>query len=179
MASITESIVIPLVLDVIANPIKSISVKQFNQYTYKLVVTFTANGLLYSINKDNEMAYLKVITPVGNHCLYEGTIDDNGTVTFTLPQQLSWSAGRGKANVDIYDKETGTKRVPSLVFDVVVEESAYDDGVVVESEDFKIFANYIAQMTNKVDKEDGKGLSTNDFSDYYKTKLDELISQMQ
>ena len=59
--------------------------------------------------------------------------------------------------------------------------SAYDankDGVVNDSDKLGgQLPSYYAQasdLTNKVDKVSGKGLSTNDFTDSYKTKLDNL-----
>lgn len=70
----------------------------------------------------------------------------------------------GSTKVDLTDYYT-KQEINTLLFDYVT------------SNDLEEILNDYAtknELNNKVDKEDGKGLSTNDFTDEYKTKLDNV-----
>ena len=167
--AVTNAVTIPLSLDVSTNPIRSISLKQYSQ-GYTLVVTITNDGNPVSIDRNTESAYLKIKTSSGNDCLYSGTINSNGTVSFALTNQVTYTAGQGKGNVDIYNA-SNEKRVPTLVFNINIEASSYTDADIYNSDDFKLFYDYI-------DDADALRTELNGIANTAQTKLNEVNQKM-
>lgn len=79
----------------------------------------------------------------------------------------------------VAQKYTDKKIAEAAVGDIDVEsyvKDAVDKVIGGASETFNSLGEIEAAVVNKVDKVDGKGLSSNDFTDAYKTKLDSALT---
>lgn len=144
MASILNSVNLSMSLDTVTSKVKELRINQYNQHTYNLTVIITDQGYKTMLNANQQKCVLAVITSNENNYSYTGEINDDGTVTFVLPQQLSWDSGKGTGRVDIVSLSTGNI-VPTQDFVINVLASAYEDGVVVESDDFSLFSSFLKQ----------------------------------
>ena len=72
------------------------------------------------------------------------------------------------------DKAIVQAAVGAIDVEAYVKE-AVDDVIGSASEEFNSLGEIEAELENKVDKVDGKGLSTNDFTDEYKGKVDSAL----
>lgn len=117
------------------------------------------------------------------------TIEDD-IVTFKVAREVTLNAGKGffnvvitngntrvsnfKANIEIISNSIDENTVSSTF--VITAKEELDESITNADEKITELNNLISNTTieglnNKVDKEEGKGLSTNDFTDEYKNKI--------
>lgn len=116
---------------------------------------------------------------------------DEDTVTFRVNREVTLNSGKGYFNVVITNGDTRTsnfkanleivgnsidENTVSSVF-VVTAKEELDESISnatnkIEELNALMESTTVTELNNKVDKEDGKGLSANDFTNDYKTKID-------
>ena len=118
------------------------------------------------------------------------TIEDN-VVTFRVNREVTLNSGKGYFNVVITN---GDVRTSNFKADIEIIGNSIDENTVssafivtakeeldttITEADTKITelntlieSTTVTELNGKVDKEEGKGLSTNDFTNEYKTKID-------
>lgn len=162
--------------------------KGFNVKCKLLNYTYTEGDIAsveYNIN--NKLYYIQST---------DISIEDN-IVTFRVNREVTLNAGKGYFNVVITN---GDVRVSNFKANLEIIGNSIDENTVssafivtakedldnsITSATYKIteLNNLISNTTieglnNKVDKVDGKGLSANDFTDAYKTKIDDNVTNI-
>lgn len=118
------------------------------------------------------------------------TIEDN-TVVFKVNREVTLNSGKGYFNVVITNGDTRTSNFKAnleIVGNSIDENTVSSTFIVTAKEELDttiteadtkitelntlIESTTVTELNGKVDKEEGKGLSTNDFTDAYKTKID-------
>ena len=116
---------------------------------------------------------------------------DEDTVIFRVNREVTLNAGKGYFNVVITN---GNIRISNFKANLEIVGNSIDENTVsstfivtakeeldttITEADTKITelntlieSTTVTELNGKVDKEEGKGLSTNDFTDAYKTKID-------
>ncbi len=125
------------------------------------------------------------------------SIEDN-IVTFRVNREVTLNSGKGyfnvvitngdvrtsnfKANIEIIGNSVDENTVSSAF--IVTAKEELDNSITNATSKIEELNNLISNTTieglnSKVDKEDGKGLSSNDFTDDYKTKIDTNSSNIE
>ena len=173
---------------------------KFNQYDRGVYVKVSLfdDGEPYTI-PSTETPIIELSLPKGTGYIISGSsikdIVDN-TFRFAIDRNISLNSGDAFFNVALVDKETGTTtRKGSFKNSIKIISNSIDEGTVSESLAVSIIetiqsnvATATAKETslrdaitdgdldNYVTKVAGKGLSTNDFTNAYKTILDGLTT---
>ena len=174
-----------------------LKINQYDRGIYIKVNLFD-NGEPYTISS-TETAIVELSLPGGKGYIISGdSIKDisNNSFKFAIDRNISLNSGEASFNVALVDKKTGTTtRKGSFKKYIKIESNSIDEGTVSESLAVSIIEtiqNNVATATatetslrgaiesgnldNYVTKVEGKGLSTNDFSNAYKTILDGLTT---
>lgn len=123
---------------------------------------------------------------------------DEDTVIFRVNREVTLNSGKGyfnvvitngnirtsnfKANIEIIGNSIDENTISSAF--VVTAKEELDNSISNATNKIEELNNLISNTTieglnSKVDKEDGKGLSSNDFTDDYKTKIDTNSSNIE
>lgn len=116
---------------------------------------------------------------------------ENDTVIFRVNREVTLNSGKGYFNVVITNGDVRTSNFKAnleIVGNSIDENTVSSAFIVTAKEELDttiteadtkitelntlIESTTVTELNGKVDKEDGKGLSTNDFTDEYKTKID-------
>ena len=116
---------------------------------------------------------------------------DGDIVVFKLLREVTLNSGKGYFNVVITNGDTRTSNFKAnleIVGNSIDENTVSSTFIVTAKEELDnritsatnkieelnalMESTTVTELNNKVDKEEGKGLSTNDFTDAYKTKID-------
>ena len=116
---------------------------------------------------------------------------DGDIVVFKLLREVTLNSGKGYFNVVITNGDTRTSNFKAnleIVGNSIDENTVSSTFIVTAKEELDnritsatnkieelnalMESTTVTELNNKVDKVDGKGLSTNDFTDEYKTKID-------
>lgn len=176
-----------------------LKINQYDRGVYIKVNLFD-NGEPYTI-LNTETPIVELSLPKGVGYIISGdSIKDisNNSFKFAVDRNISLNSGEASFNVALVDKKTGTTtRKGSFKKYIKIESNSIDEGTV--SSDLAVsvietIQNNVATATaketslreaieagnlsNYVTKETGKGLSTNDFTDSYKTVLDSLTTKI-
>lgn len=174
-----------------------LKINQYDRGIYIKVNIFD-NGEPYTI-PSTETAIVELSLPKNKGYIISGdSVKDisNNSFRFAVDRNISLNSGEASFNVALVDKKTGTTtRKGSFKKYIKIESNSIDEGTV--SKDLAVsiietIQNNVATATAKetslreaiktgdlgkyVTKETGKGLSTNDFSNAYKTILDGLTT---
>ena len=174
-----------------------LKINQYDRGVYIKVNLFD-NGEPYAI-PSTETAIVELSLPGGKGYIISGdSIKDisNNSFKFAVDRNISLNSGEASFNVALVDKETGTTtRKGSFKNSIKIISNSIDEGTV--SKDLAVsvietIQNNVATATaketslreaittgdldNYVTKETGKGLSSNDFTNAYKTILDGLTT---
>lgn len=126
------------------------------------------------------------------------TIEED-TVVFKINREVTLNSGKGyfnvvisnsndnsrtsnfKANIEIISNSIDENTVSSAF--IVTAKEELDNSISNATNKIEELNNLISNTTieglnSKVDKEDGKGLSSNDFTDAYKTKIDDNVTNI-
>lgn len=173
---------------------------KFNQYDRGVYVKVSLfdDGEPYTI-PSTEIPIVELSLPKGTGYIISGSsikdIVDN-TFRFAIDRNISLNSGDAFFNVALVDKETGTTtRKGSFKNSIKIISNSIDEGTVSTDLAVSIIetiqsnvatataketslreAIATGDLDNYVTKETGKGLSTNDFTDAYKTILDSLTT---
>lgn len=122
---------------------------------------------------------------------------DEDTVIFRVNREVTLNSGKGyfnvvitngnirtsnfKANIEIIGNSIDENTISSAF--VVTAKEELDNSISNATNKITELNNLISNTTieglnNKVDKEEGKGLSSNDFTDAYKTKIDDNVTNI-
>lgn len=140
-----------------------IKIKQNDGMAHKLNIS----GLDFS---DADRAVIKFLRSDGVTVCDEITYNDNAAEYTLCPAALA-ASGTVKAEISLY---SGDMRITScnFVFDVIPDINV--DFALTDTDTFPVFDSVLKDMKNYVKKENGKALSTNDFTDAAKEAVDEL-----
>lgn len=159
-----------------------------------LVLTFDNNkiGSTLTFGKEGNNIYLK-----GKNGAEIGTIDTTDFLVDGMIQNVDWSTEEGKENYLVFTFNTEAGAQPIEVdFGKYVDAYVAGEGISLDNKTFSIdftkvekagaaaevSASITGLLNNYVAKEEGKGLSTNDFTDELLSKLnnswskDELVA---
>lgn len=132
-------------LDLSEHPIQSITVKQYSKNVNKLEISVTQKGVVYIIDSSKYNAYFKMRTPDNRYIYDTCEVDENGLVTYTLPENSTWVAGTGEAEVEVISND-GKTRMSTCTFEIVIDASAYPEGEITASNDYSALVNAMAQV---------------------------------
>ena len=176
------------------------TILKINQYDRGICIKVNLfdNGEPYTI-PSTETAIVELSLPQGKGYIISGdSIKDisNNSFRFAVDRNISLNSGEATFNVSLVDKKTGTTiRKGSFKRYIRIESNSIDEGTI--SSDLAVsvietiqsnVATATAKETslretiktgdldNYVTKVSGKGLSTNDFTNAYKTVLDGLTT---
>ena len=140
-----------------------IKIKQNDGMAHKLNIS----GLDFS---DADRAVIKFLRSDGVTVCDEITYNDNAAEYTLCPAALA-ASGTVKAEISLY---SGDMRITScnFVFDVIPDINI--DFALTDTDTFPVFDSVLKDMKTYVKKENGKALSTNDFTDAAKEAVDEL-----
>ena len=140
-----------------------IKIKQNDGMAHKLNIS----GLDFS---DADRAVIKFLRSDGVTVCDEITYNDNAAEYTLCPAALA-ASGTVKAEISLY---SGDMRITScnFVFDVIPDINV--DFALTDTDTFPVFDSVLKDMKTYVKKENGKALSTNDFTDAAKEAVDEL-----
>lgn len=140
-----------------------IKIKQNDGMAHKLNIS----GLDFS---DADRAVIKFLRSDGVTVCDEITYNDS-TAEYTLCPAALAASGTVKAEISLY---SGDMRITScnFVFDVIPDINV--DFALTDTDTFPVFDSVLKDMKTYVKKENGKALSTNDFTDAAKEAVDEL-----
>ena len=138
-----------LTLDIYQQTIQTISIEQYSKNVNKVNVYITARGTAYDIDRDSYNVYLKVKTPddryVYYHCSVSATVSN--LVVFTLPESVSWTAGRATAQLEGISDDGKTRFVTST-FEIVINPAAYPESVITGSNEFSALVSALGRIPN-------------------------------
>ncbi len=173
---------------------------KINQYDRGICIKVNLfdNGEPYTI-LSTETAIVELSLPRGKGYIISGSsIKDisNNSFKFEVNRNISLNSGEATFNVALVDKKTGTTiRKGSFKRYIRIESNSIDEGTVSENLAVSVIetlqsnvatataketslreAITTGDLDNYVTKVSGKGLSTNDFTNAYKTVLDGLTT---
>ena len=167
---------------------KVISAKQGDARTRFLHISLFNNGDSFEFEQGIN-ARFKVLKPDKNVVVNDAEIVEN-TIVCELTQQILALPGLEIAEISLYKEN---QLLSTYYFYIDVKKSAVTGDTVESTDEVKTLETIISlaksyleeiqkynieemskSLNNKVDKEDGKGLSSNDFTSKCKTKLDNL-----
>ena len=122
---------------------------------------------------------------------------ENNTVIFKVNREVTLNSGKGYFNVVISNGDIRTSNFKAnleIIGNSIDENTVSSAFIVTAKEELDttiteadtkitelntlIESTTVTQLNGKVDKEEGKGLSTNDFTDVYKTKIDDNVTNI-
>ena len=122
---------------------------------------------------------------------------DGDIVVFKLLREVTLNSGKGYFNVVIANGDVRTSNFKAnleIIGNSIDENTVSSAFIVTAKEELDttiteadtkitelntlIESTTVTQLNGKVDKEEGKGLSTNDFTDVYKTKIDDNVTNI-
>lgn len=162
-------------------------INQYNRYVPYIVEVFDADGTPYEFT-DKDIIKLEIA--IGNTAIIKSTgfAVDGNKVAWQLDREISLKSGKGSFNF-VVECEDGS-RISSYKIPVVVESNSIDESVIQPGitillmEDLQELITQGSEIYNQINldnyvkKESGKGLSTNDFTNTYKSMLDNMKSDM-
>ena len=138
----------------------------------------TEGGRPYAISEGCS-AVLRAKKP-GGTVLFNNCVIDGNVISYTLTNQTSASAGI--VDCELMLSGSDGKQITSPRFSLRVEDTLYSEDEIESTDEFTELQKAIAKaeslvvdVSNKVDKVDGKGLSTNDYTDGAKSFLEETV----
>ena len=105
----------------------------------------------------------------------EGTVNTLNSTNATVTNLNSTTSTVTNSNVKNAEVENLNVTTEIKIENLKTEEPILSNAVVGYDENGKIIPIKIAELDEKVDKVEGKGLSTNDFTDAYKNKLNNAV----
>ena len=162
-------------------------INQYNRYVPYIVEVFDADGTPYEFT-DKDIIKLEIA--IGNTAIIKSTgfAVDGNKVAWQLDREIALNSGTGSLNF-VIEGEDGS-RISSYKIPVTVESSSINESttqpeitilLIEDLQELITKASTIyndANLSNYVKKENGKGLSTNDFNNTYKSMLDNMKSDM-
>ena len=113
---------------------KYINAKQGDIESRFLKITLTENGKKIEPTK-RCIASFRCLKPDGRICINKSIINEDGTITVTLTEQVLASAGTVRADISLLD---GSTVLSSATFFIIVEASPSCEGNVLSSNEFLI-----------------------------------------
>ncbi len=115
---------------------------------------------------DSARVVLNCLKPDGTYTETVGSVKD-GTAVFDIASNTVAVPGAVICEMQIFD---GTQ-LTAQKFELRVEPNIINDDVIESTDDYGFIRILVSELPNKVDKVEGKGLSTNDYSDFDKTEV--------
>ena len=106
-----------------------------------IIATLTAQGQPYTIPA-GATARISVMKPHGECVLNDAEIEEN-RVKILLTEQILIDFGIARAEVILFQ---GDKALSSAVFDLVIQEAAYDRDAIESTPEYQTFVDALAQM---------------------------------
>lgn len=122
---------------------------------------------------------------------------EEDTVIFRVNREVTLNSGKGYFNVVITNGDVRTSNFKAnleIIGNSIDENTVGSTFIVTAKEELDttiteadtkitelntlIESTTVTELNGKVDKVDGKGLSSNDFTDYYKTKIDDNVTNI-
>ena len=133
---------------------------------YRFLVSLKNSGAAVEI-PDGATVVLNCLKPDGTYTETVGSVKD-GTAVFDIASNTVAVPGTVICEMQIFD---GTQ-LTTQKFELRVEPNIINDNAIESTNDYGFIRILISELSNKVDQVLGKGLSTNDFTDALKAKLD-------
>lgn len=132
---------------------------------YRFLVSLKNSGVAVEI-PDGATVVLNCLKPDGTYTETVGSVKD-GTAVFDIASNTVAVPGTVICEMQIFD---GTQ-LTAQKFELRVEPNIINDDVIESTDDYGFIRILVSELPNKVDKVEGKGLSTNDYSDFDKTEV--------
>lgn len=115
---------------------------------------------------DSARVVLNCLKPDGTYTETVGSVENNAA-KFDIASNTVAVPGTVICEMQIFD---GTQ-LTAQKFELRVEPNIINDDVIESTDDYGFIRILVSELPNKVDKVEGKGLSTNDYSDFDKTEV--------
>lgn len=175
-------------LDFTQNSYKDIVVKQNDVNSRSVIVTCTNNGEKCPLDKNVQTCNIKMKTPDNRPIYNPTTILSDGRVQIDFTEQMVLVGGKVDAELEVINSAS-QQIIHTMNLHVIIVSSVYDNDEIVASPEFdalneallSIKESSVSQqeLDKKVDKVDGKGLSTNDYTNADKEKLDSISANAE
>ena len=132
---------------------------------YRLNISVENAGDILKI-PDGARVVLNCVKPDGTYTETVGSIE-NDVAEFDIDSNTVAVPGTVVCEMQIFD---GTQ-LTTQKFELRVEPNIINDDVIESTDDYGFIRILVSELPNKVDKVEGKGLSTNDYSDFDKTEV--------
>ena len=133
---------------------------------YRFLVSLKNSGAAVEI-PDGATVVLNCLKPDGTYTETVGSVENNAA-KFDIASNTVAVPGTVICEMQIFD---GTQ-LTTQKFELRVEPNIINDNAIESTNDYGFIRILISELSNKVDQVLGKGLSTNDFTDALKAKLD-------
>lgn len=140
----------------------------------------TEGGRPYVISEGCS-AVLRAKKP-GGTVLFNNCVIDGNVISYTLTNQTS--AAAGIVDCELMLSGSDGKQITSPRFSLRVEDTLYSEDEIESTDEFTELQKAIAKaeslvvdVSNKVDKVAGKGLSTNDYTDEEKIEVSKIVNK--
>lgn len=154
-----------------------VRVKQYDKASRIINITCTKDGNTQRINSSSYRAIVRIKTPSYHDSDYTATIEDNGTITIILSDNVLHTAGVGKMEVRLYSKDSPASEISTMPIKLIVIGSVYDDTNEIGSDEFSALQdliNEVVQTEEKVETNEAKRVedekTRNDNEEDRKTK---------
>lgn len=124
-----------ITLDFVNNNFISVNAKQYDKGTRQIIITCTDKGKKQKLSSSLHRCNVRMIKPNNMPVLDTATINDDGTVTVLLTEDMLVSAGLGKLELEVYDTEN-QKKLSTMSCNVNIEDSVYPDEMAISSPEF-------------------------------------------
>ncbi len=162
-----------IALDIIrSNKCKVIRSKQGDCLTRFAEITVTKEGEVVFV-PNNITVLVNVKRADDAQRIYVGSVNDNGTVQIPINTWMNEVAGIGQLDISLLDGETKLSTM-YVQFDV-------DEGACAHMQDDEggdVITHVIGELDKKIDKVDGMGLSSNDYTNEDKELLHSFESNI-
>lgn len=157
---------IPIKLDVSrkSHTVQYVPIRQGDD-SYRFNISVENAGDILKI-PDGARVVLNCVKPDGTYTETVGSIE-NDVAEFDIDSNTVAVPGTVVCEMQIFD---GTQ-LATQKFELRVEPNIINDDVIESTDDYGFIRILVSELPNKVDKVEGKGLSTNDYSDFDKTEV--------
>lgn len=150
MAELKTDSLIVLYADHDTIPTPRIYAKQYDKASRFITVRIMLGDEQLIINS---RCRLNAVKPDGKKCFAEGTVNEDGTVTFELTSNFLAIAGNIRCDVSVFDTDNNEQiMLTSSTFYVVVEHSFYDENALISTDEWSGAEDTLNRINAFLDK---------------------------
>ena len=143
-----------LSLDFKVPKIRSVRCIQGDKNTLRIHITLTSNGQKHSLDPKTMFARCEMLTPSGSQIMRDCTIDSDGTVFLSLTDDIVFTVGTIKAQIQVIQSNT-QQILTSMPFNIMVYTNLLDEERVQSANDYTSLKNMFLRMDKVINTAEG------------------------